>query len=292
MITKNLTLGLIESPPKPHELKDNTLSSNSKPFSSSPLPDYRPYLTRFESQIGSYGDTDSCVSFAALNNLEVCLKMRYSLELNMSDRFTAVMSGTIPNVGNTFTNVTESIINDGFVFEDFYPWDRWSKEDYHQPIPNHYGKYQPPQCSLKKRALLQKQDFHITKRWVGWGGVEKEQLKQALKFGPMMITIFAGFPPDEHGVYHYETTYNNHAVLLVHIDEDGTLYCFDHYASKKIRRVGSDSYIGAALQLDITINKDVSALGFSSIFKAKHGRLPTVAEHQSWIQAGSDFAQL
>ncbi len=92
------------------------------------LPDYEP-------QINKDGDTQWCVTFSALNCLETLLKRKYDIDRNFSDRYTALMSGTIRGVGNYLYKVADSIRNDGVVDEVHAPYlANMSLDDAYMPI--------------------------------------------------------------------------------------------------------------------------------------------------------------
>lgn len=82
-------------------------------------------------------ETMGCVSFSALNVLEMLWKSR-GMEANFSDRFLAKASGTGPS-GNWLTTVAETIRKVGVVSESEWPWtsdlDTWG--EYYADIPAH-----------------------------------------------------------------------------------------------------------------------------------------------------------
>ena len=98
--------------------------------------DWTPFLPKGEKQHGLYFDTMACVTFSALNIIEIQLNFMVANSLmseesvkffsdegyllngqfNFSDRFTAKMSGTTKD-GNYLQKVWDSIRNHGLLSE-------------------------------------------------------------------------------------------------------------------------------------------------------------------------------
>lgn len=115
------------------------------------MADWRDFLPEGEKQY-KYAtfDTMSCTTFSALNIIEIWVKWHKSKgnftkkqietlnslgffadgSLNASDRFTAIMSGTMVN-GNYFQNVLDSIRKDGLLPEVLLPFGGNSWSEYH-----------------------------------------------------------------------------------------------------------------------------------------------------------------
>lgn len=101
-----------------------------------PSGDWTPYLPPGEWQRNHYFDTFGCVSFSALNSIECQYKLLTGTERNFSDRFTVVMSGTIPGSGNYLWKVAESLRKDGAVDESLFPAPaNYSQSTYYTPVP-------------------------------------------------------------------------------------------------------------------------------------------------------------
>ena len=98
-----------------------------------------------ETQKNRYFDSYSCVTFASLKSLSYYFKVVYGLDMDFSERFTAVMSGTIPGQGNSVRNVLESIRKDGFVLESDYPS--------MTPDMTQAEWFADPPAAIKKKAL-------------------------------------------------------------------------------------------------------------------------------------------
>lgn len=85
-----------------------------------PSGNWEQYLPTGEKQYNRNMDTMACVSFSALNSIEVQYKFLTGEEINLSDRFTATMSGTMKE-GNYLWKVADSIRKDGVIEEDLWP---------------------------------------------------------------------------------------------------------------------------------------------------------------------------
>lgn len=118
-----------------------------------PTADWRSFLPNGEKQY-KYAtfDTFSCTTFSALNIIETWvawhLKEKHftqsqqqtlnslgffaTNQFNCSDRFTAIMSGTMRN-GNYFQSVLDSIRKDGLLPEALLPFSGNSWDEYHNP---------------------------------------------------------------------------------------------------------------------------------------------------------------
>lgn len=164
-----------------------------------------------ERQFNKNFDSFSCVSFACLKALSYFIKERYGLDMDFSERFTAVMSGTIRGRGNSVRNVLESIRTDGFVLESDYPsmTDTMTEDEWFVPIP----------ASVKKKGL------ENLKQWkINWetltisDNVPHTQIYEGLKSAPVITTGFAWASyygnPDDIGIYHDYNYQANHCFLL------------------------------------------------------------------------------
>src|SRR3990167_681663 len=143
---------------------------------------FQPFLPVFESQKREY-ETSACVTFSALNCIETYINRVYRAEFNFSDRYTAVMSGTIPAVGNYLHKVAESIRSEenGLVFERDYQYNSKTLEEYYEPIPQ----------KIQEGARDIYSEFAIQWRWVDSVISSPDKLWDALQYGPVQVTGFA-----------------------------------------------------------------------------------------------------
>lgn len=134
------------------------------------------FLPSDERQSCKNFDSNSCVTFSALNCCEIMMNRMLSLNLipdtsvqwlkdngyvdefgkvNFSDRFTAKMSGT-KITGNYLGAVWDSIRNHGVLPERDYPFGGETWEEYMAEIPQ----------ELKDKALKFKEYFEVKYEWI------------------------------------------------------------------------------------------------------------------------------
>ena len=177
-----------------------------------PSGDWTDYLPVKEYQNQGL-ETMACVSFSALNCLEILHTRLYGVEPNWSDRFTAKMSNTTHR-GNWLTTVADSIRHDGLVSEEDYPsdWSNW--ENYYQNVPQELinkGKNFP---------------YEVNYEWIV--PTNAEGLENALKIAPIQVVVHAWEQP-VNGIYQRTTLGVNHAVCLFNSVHGEYWEIFDHY---------------------------------------------------------------
>lgn len=182
--------------------------------------DWRPYAEKIdpEAQLNNGLEVFSCVTFSALNNLEV-LSIFHGVPTNLSDRFIAAMSGTTQH-GNSLNRVAETIRVAGCVTEAVYPWGGKTFSEYMQPVPQEIRDQAQP----------------VPEYGYAWfGGFQDDQLREQLKYGPLQITVSTltdWSNPDEVPLSPASAE-QNHAILLLYVAPDGARYVLDHYKDRK-----------------------------------------------------------
>ncbi len=167
-----------------------------------PNYDWRPYCPIFEPQFSTKADVQGCCSFSNNNSAEISLKQK-GIDINFSDRFTTVGSGTNPiatntkPAGNTFDAVEAFCKNYGRVLESVYP----APPNY--TIDQYYSQIPP---EIFKQAIFYEENSEYI-------GTDIPTLKYHLQQCPIQIAI--------------PTPHPNHAVVLVYIDDQNVLYYYD-----------------------------------------------------------------
>lgn len=209
-----------------------------------PDRDWTPYLPVFESQSYKYFDPFDCVTRSAQNCLEILWKRQHGEEINFSDRFTAKMSGTTP-VGNTFTKVSDSIRNDGLVFETDYTasYEMLSRNEYYAPIA--------AGIVLKGKNSLN--ELSVGYEWVR---SDNDALYDALQYAPVQVAWFYG-RPNQDNIYPRFTEQANHALALVKANYGRSWILFDSYNNNKLKEVAWDSIFWGSMRYNI-VKKDES----------------------------------
>lgn len=121
MQNNNINTGVIFEEPKETDWVAGGVSGST---ATAVIPDGKDWLDfqrPEETQKNKNFDSFSCVTYASLKSLSYYMKVVHGLDMDFSERFTAVMSGTTPGKGNTVRAVLESIRLHGFVLESDYP---------------------------------------------------------------------------------------------------------------------------------------------------------------------------
>lgn len=138
-------------------------------------PDRQWEAPAFEPQSNGVFDTFACTNFAICNVIEMMHKKRYGEEINLSDRFSAIVSGTIPGQGNSHKKVAESMRKSGFIVEEKYPFtELMGQAEY----------FTPPQRELLDTGL---QWLVVTE--FGYEKVERKDFWETLQLSPLQVAV-------------------------------------------------------------------------------------------------------
>src|SRR3990167_384051 len=184
-----------------------------------PDGDWRPFLVDGEHQLKNDVETNSCVSFASCNAIEILTKRIFKIEKNFSDRYLAIASDTGVN-GNTPTKVLETLRKiSGCIDEQWLPFSDEIKtqEDYLRPNPLNKKFYD------EGRKWLNRYDFEHQ-----WVETNNEDLMRGLQQSPLLVSVVAWI--QEGDFYVKPNGYkDNHATLLVAYEEGKCWWVFDSY---------------------------------------------------------------
>lgn len=173
--------------------------------------DWSPFLPAYEGQQTPLLATQACVTFSCTNIIETQLKQQ-GIDINISDRFTAKMSGTTAN-GNSLQAVLDSIRTDGWLLEEDYPF----------PDDMSWGKYyEEPNQWWKDKAKknLENAKWQVNYEWFSVNNCypDLEYIKFQLKQCPLQRA--ASYSS---GQCNFE-----HAVMVYKIDDNG-IWIYDSY---------------------------------------------------------------
>jgi len=201
-----------------------------------PSGDWSAYLPLKEYQNKGL-ETMACVSFSALNCLEILLNFKYKENINFSDRFTAKTSNTTKK-GNWMTIVGDSIRKDGLVLESDYQsvWTNW--DDYYQTIPDD---------ALSKVI----KNYKINYEWIV--PTNQDGLTEALKIAPIQVVVHA-WDNQVNGIYQRTEKPLNHAVVLINAVPGQYFEIFDTYDAV-VKKLAWDYKIQHGFKYSITKNK-------------------------------------
>jgi len=259
---EEINYGFIEEKPRLTDYIAGELSTIGKGQVRLKDSNWGMYLPDDERQNGVYFDTFGCVSFSALNTLEIqLLWLIMNNEIpadeiawlrgegyidannrpNFSDRFTAKMSGTGPT-GNSCQNVADSVrthenrkLNVGILPEKDWTWDPsqrtpvFSREEYYAEIPQ----------KLKDKAKKFLDYFDITTEWVPTN--DHDKIREAMQVAPLQLITYTCSPWNSgKPVAWCGAMKGNHAVTLVNlpINDKDPIAIYDHYApfEKELQR--------------------------------------------------------
>ena len=165
-----------------------------------------------ETQANRNFDTFSCVTFASLKSLSYYFKVVHGLDMDFSERFTAVMSGTKPGRGNSARAVLESIRKHGFILEKDYPSLTENMTE------NEWFAYPPK--AIRDKALKNLEDWKIEWEAIDTSvPVPHSKIIEAQKKGVPIISVYAWASYLGDGVYYdYNNTANHMATSPEHED--------------------------------------------------------------------------
>lgn len=200
--------------------------------------DWSDFLPKKEIQKDQWGDSFGCVSFSALNCIEILFKFNKD-QKNFSDRYTIVKSNTIPKFGNSVKNVAESIRKDGVVLEEDYRFKSNTEEEFYQQIPVEVEKK-----SFKIPVLWEYVKFYnkdVIKR--------NEKIADSLKYGPIQACVFA-WGEKKGSIYQKNDKNQNHCVTIFSAKKGEYFKVFDHYEND-IKFLAWDFNFGACLMFSL-----------------------------------------
>lgn len=168
-----------------------------------PSGNWKDYLPTKEVQFGSQ-DSMSCVSFSAINAIEIQEKFLTGHQNNWSDRWIAKMSNTQPD-GNYLYIVADAIRQYGLVPEEKYPAPPgYTWAEYHAAIP------EPKLTELKREGKFWLNEWDFRYEFIP---ATKKDMLHHIKHAPLQIVIpghaIVNFLCEE-DIVRYFDTYNPH----------------------------------------------------------------------------------
>lgn len=138
-------------------------------------PDRQWEAPKFEPQSNSILDTFNCTGFGICNAVEMLHKKRYEEEVDFSDRFVAVTSGTVPGQGNSHKNVGEAVRKCGLVKEEVLPFSEvMTQQEYFSPI---------------EQKILDLGVQWVTTHKFGYEKVDRKDFWDVLTLSPIQIAV-------------------------------------------------------------------------------------------------------
>jgi len=199
------------------------------------------FIPVYEAQRNKYFDTMSCVTYSALNCLEMLHKNLYGEEINWSDRFIAKASDTTKS-GNYLRKVAETIRLKGLILEKYWSFEDYkSWEEYMADIPEALFDY--------GEEFLQ----HYSVKWEWVYTREITELKNILRYAPLQVTVYAWEKP-VNSIYERTDKKQNHAVALYGYKDGEYWLIYDHY-SKTIKKLAWNFKFGHIIRYNLIREK-------------------------------------
>jgi hypothetical protein len=210
--------GFVPEPFSPEDFLGGTTNSLEAKYGGeiiNPEGDWSPYLPSEEDQRAGNSDTFACVSYGTLNAVEMLARLRFKDTKNLSDRFLAKISGTVPGQGNGPKKVADTLRHQWSVNEPEWP-DVMLVENFYAPIPEH----------LKTVAVARGAEFEFGYQLIS---NTPATIKQTLKRSPVCAAFTAWQEKD--GVYvRIKGMQENHWATIVRVLDNGNYLVFDSFA--------------------------------------------------------------
>ena len=183
-------------------------------------------LPEEEVQIKRGVETYNCTAYGTLNALEILFLKLFVERKNFSERYVGIMAGTKP-YGNSPHVVIETIRKvSGVIDDSMLPFDEAidNVEEYFSPSPMSF------EYLNEGKKLLDR--YSIGHEWVFTGGDlahKQGQLKEALKYSPVGISVYAWNLGDDDIYVKPAGKNDNHWTVLYGYEEGKYWKIFDSY---------------------------------------------------------------
>ena len=141
---------------------------------------WREFVPVPELQRNKFGDVYGCVSFSYNNVHEFLHKKLYGTEINKSDRYIVVGSGTTPNQGNSKRTVAEWGRKNGWVVEERWPFNP------EMTIKEYYNNGKVPQ-ELLEEGKKQSTQYEMGYQWLPDNSINS--IMDGLRYSPVQVDV-------------------------------------------------------------------------------------------------------
>lgn len=198
---------------------------------------WAPFAPAVEIQRVSDGDTYGCTCFSDNNIDEFIHKCKYNEEIDISDMFVTVGSGTIRGRGNSMKAAPEFKRKNGLLFEAEYPYSRTMTLD-------EFYKTLTPDLFVKAKLKL---DLYDT-GYLFTNGTGQQSLLDALQVSPLKVAIEGRYVFDAQGRLKNSGTDYNHAVVVFDyvLDANGSVvewWLFDSESQQFVKARGDYAFL-------------------------------------------------
>jgi len=170
-------------------------------------------------------ETMNCVSYGTLNCIETLIKKLYGEDVNYSERYIGVTTGT-DYWGNSPQNVIEGIRKEyGVIEEELLPFDDEIKswDEYYSPKPMRIDYLRRGEKWLERYEIKHEWVFTILTR------DKKAKIKEALKYSPIGVSVITSGKNNKGYYIKREDEEDNHWVMLYGYKDGEYWKIFDHY---------------------------------------------------------------
>lgn len=196
-----------------------------------PTGQWDDFMPIGELQRNGRGDTFMCVSFSCNNAHEFLHSRLYKEEINKSDTFLGVGSGTVQGRGNSKRTVAEWNRLNGFVLESDRPF--ITGQGQADTFIN--DAYAPLTQELRGKGLKQLEYYTFNYKWLPDNGVNS--IKVGLTMSPVQVDVLGSYKIDAGGLViwdKYNPTYA-HEVLIFGYEEGKCWHVFDSESDQFLR---------------------------------------------------------
>lgn len=195
-------------------------------------------------------DKMNCTTMATDNFIETDIKEKTGIELNVSDRFVAKVSGN-SKWGNYVNYPIEAIMRLGFVLEEEYP------EEYKINPPSWDEYYKEITSDLFKKALPRLSEYEFDREFIL--NKDNENLYERLKESPMKVTVSYASAADPETILN-PTSKINHDVLIIGAEYGKYWEIYDSYSwlvgQPTIKRYDWNYQFGTVMRIHIKLKNN------------------------------------
>lgn len=209
----------LESP----EERDYILGALVTNFVKQKTNRYRDLLPKIELQRNKNGDTYLCVTFSLNNVHEILYRIQYGTEINFSELFVGIGSGSVRGQGNGKRTVAEWKRKNGFVWEEDYPYTLEMTLD------------QVYQALTKELLEKGKQNLSLYEFGYQWlPSNSPQQLLEGLWYSPLQVDVERYSFNDKGYIVNSGTGYI-HEVVIFDYEEGKCWWVFDSESNQFLK---------------------------------------------------------
>lgn len=227
---------------------------------------WRNYTPVQEIQRVADGDTYGCTGFSDNNIDEFIHRCKYGMEINISDMYVVVGSGTRQGVGNTMKAPAE-FKRKGFVMESDYPYSRsMTLNEFYAPIPQRI-------FDLASKCIYDS-------GYLFTNSSGQNELLSALEVSPVKVAIEGSYVFDSNGRLKTTGSGYNHAVVIFDYELDGNgnvleWWIFDSETQQYIKARGDYAFLSPMVKFlekkTLKMYKKIGQAGIGFVNELKDG---------------------